>query len=82
MAIVDEKTGDKYVCRSVDYSYFKHVKDEIVGKDTIKVYQVCLVFPPIGKQVKEAHLGSVEDDYKFTTFNLNNVPRKGRVITH
>ena len=82
MAIVDENTGDKYVCRSVDYSYFKHVKDEIVGKDTIKVYQVCLVFPPIGKQVKEAHLGSVEDDYKFTTFNLNNVPRKGRVITH
>lgn len=82
MAIVDENTGDKYVCRSVDYSYFKHVKDEIVGRDTIKVYQVCLVFPPIGKQVKEAHLGSVEDDYKFTTFNLNNVPRKGRVITH
>jgi hypothetical protein len=27
-------------------------------------------------------LGSVEDDYKFTTFNLNNVPRKGRIITH
>ena len=82
MAIVDEKTGDKYVCRLVDYSYFKHVKDEIVGKDTIKVYQVCLVFPPIGKQVKEAYLGSVEDDYKFTTFNLNDIPRKGRVITH
>ena len=82
MAIVDEKTGDKYVCRLVDYSYFKHVKDEIVGKDTIKVYQVCLVFPPIGKQVKEAYLGSVEDDYKFTTFNLNDIPHKGRVITH
>ena len=31
LAIVDEKTGDQYVCRSVDYSYFKYVKDETVG---------------------------------------------------
>lgn len=27
-AIVDELTGDKYVCRSTDYDYFKYVKDK------------------------------------------------------
>ena len=96
MAIVDERTGDKYVCRATDYDYFKHVKDETItyrvsegdGRtdsrvDTFGIYQVCLVFPPLDKNVKEAHLGSVERDGGYSqTFNLNEIPRKGRVITN
>ena len=83
LAIVDERTGDKYCCRATDFSYFKYVKDEVVGKDTIKVYQTCLIFPPLDKGVKEAHLGSVAGDNRFSNnFDINAVPRKGRVITN
>ena len=89
-AIVDELTGDKYVCRATDYDYFKYVNDETITyvkdgksiKDTVKFYQTCLVFPPIGKNVKQAYLGPVEDDGRWSnTFDLTKIPRKGRVIT-
>ena len=89
-AIVDELTGDKYVCRATDYDYFKYVNDETItyvkdGKsinDTVKFYQTCLVFPPIGKNVKQAYLGPVKDDGRWSnTFDLTKIPRKGRVIT-
>ena len=89
-AIVDELTGDKYVCRATDYDYFKFVKDEPItyvkdGKnmnDTISIYQSCLVFPPLGKNVKQAFFGPVEDDGRYSnTFDLTKIPRKGRVIT-
>ncbi len=88
-AIVDEQTGDKYVCRATDYDYLKYVMDEPVTyvkdgqsrTDTIKIYQTCLVFPPLGKNVNQAHFGSVEDDGRYSnTFDLNAIPRKGRVI--
>lgn len=82
LTIVDEKTGDKYVCRGTDYDYFKFVKNEVNGKDTIGVYQECLVFPPIGKRVKEAHFGDMDsEEQSNNTFDLNAIPRKGRVIT-
>lgn len=81
-AIEDEQTGDKYVCRSTDYDYFKYIKDEYIGKDTTKIYQVCMVFPPIGKRVKEAHLCRVDGGNRFSpTFNIGNIPTKARVIT-
>ena len=83
LAIVDEKTGDKYVCRATDWSYFKQVKEETVGKDTLTIYQMCLVFPPIGKRVKEAYFGHVDrEEPSFPSFKLNEIPRKGRVITN
>ena len=82
MAIVDEQTNDKYVCRATDYDYFKYVRDEYIGKDTIKIYQTCLVFPPMGKRVKEVHFCPVEGEGQYSgTFTLNEIPRKGRVIT-
>ena len=82
LAIVDEKTGDKYVCRGTDYDYFKFVKNEVNGKDTIGVYQECLVFPPIDKRVKEAHFGNMDsEEQSNNTFDLNAIPHKGRVIT-
>ena len=89
-AIVDELTGDKYVCRATDYDYFKYVNDETITyvkdgksiKDTVKFYQTCLVFPPIGQNVKQAYFGPVEDDGRWSnTFDLTKIPRKGRVIT-
>ena len=89
-AIVDELTGDKYVCRATDYDYFKYVNDETITyvkdgksiKDTVEFYQTCLVFPPIGKNVKQAYFGPVEDDGRWSnTFDLTKIPRKGRVIT-
>ena len=80
--IVDEATGDKYVCRSTDYSYFKYIKDEAIGNDTLKVFQACLVFPPISKRVKEAHFGTIDSDSQDSnTFDLSELPRKPRIIT-
>ena len=82
VAIVDDHTGDKYVCRSTDYSYFKRVKDEIVGKDTVAIFQTCLVFPPLGKRVKGAHFANINyEDDGHETFDVTKIPRKGRVIT-
>ena len=82
LAIVDDHTGDKYVCRSTDYSYFKRVKDEIVGKDTVAIFQTCLVFPPLGKRVRGAHFANINDeDDGHETFDVTALPRKGRVIT-
>ena len=89
-AIVDEFTGDKYVCRATDYDYFKYVKEETFTyvkdgqsvKDTVKIYQTCLVFPPIGKKVKLAYFGPVEEDGRYSnSFDVNKIPHKGRVIT-
>ena len=83
LAIVDEKTGDQYVCRSVDYSYFKYVKDDTAGNDTVKVYQACLVFPPFGKRVDQVYFDNISSEYVAydTFFSLSKIPRKGRVIT-
>ena len=82
VAIVDDHTGDKYVCRSTDYAYFKRVKDEIVGKDTVAIFQTCLVFPPLGKRVRGAHFANINDeDDGHETFDVTALPRKGRVIT-
>ena len=82
VAIVDDHTGDKYVCRSTDYSYFKRVKDEIVGKDTVAIFQTCLVFPPLGKRVKGAHFANINyEDDGHETFDVTALPRKGRIIT-
>ena len=89
-AIVDELTGDKYVCRATDYNYFKYVKEETFTyvkdgksrKDTVKIYQTCLVFPPLGKNVKQAYFGPVEEDGRYSnSFDVNKIPHKGRVIT-
>lgn len=91
MTMVDERTGDRYVCRATDYTYFKYVKDEPITykvdgqsrKDTVNIYQICLVFPPLDKNMNEAYFGSIEDDGRYsTTFELDQLPRKGRVITH
>ncbi len=84
LAIVDDQTGDKYVCRSIDYDYFKYVRDEYIGRDTVRLYQACLVFPPFSKHMKEAHVGTIdsESDYASQSFDLTLIPRKGRVITH
>ncbi len=90
LALVDEQTGDKYVCRSIDYAYFMFVKDEDVTyvkdrkskKDTISVYQICLIFPPLSKKMNTAYFGQVNDNGRYTTtFELNAIPSKGRVIT-
>ena len=83
LAIVDNQTGDKYVCRSIDYDYFKYARDEYIGRDTVRLYQACLVFPPFSKHMKEAHVGTIdsESDYSSRSFDLTQIPRKGRVIT-
>ena len=81
-AIVDEQTGDRYLCRSMDNSYFKHVTDEYLSKDTISIYQVCLVFPPLGKHVEKAYIGTTGNgDRMGKTFNPKELPHKARVIT-
>ena len=84
LAIIDEHTGDRYLCRSMDYSYLKYVKDEYINKDTISFYQVCLVFPPLAKNIGDAYFGNAAtgDNRWGKTFNLNTIPAKARIITN
>lgn len=85
-AIVDVKTGDRYMFRSMDKSYFKLVARESRDSSTygFDVYQTCVVFPPLGKKVDEVQLAPVDERSKqgVATFRLNEIPRKGRVITN
>lgn len=83
LAIVDVKTGDRYVRRSVDYDFFKYVKDEIQGQDTLLIYQICFVFPPLDKRVKEIYFGNAQSDniISHEIYRLKDIPRKPRIIT-
>ncbi len=83
LAIVDVKTGDRYVRRSVDYDYLKYVKDEIQGQDTLLIYQICFVFPPLDKRVKEIYFGNAQSNKNISheTYRLKDIPRKPRIIT-
>ena len=85
-AIVDVKTGDRYMFRSMDKSYFKLVARESRDSSTygFDVYQTCVVFPPLGKKVDEVQLAPVDERSKqgVATFRLSDIPRKGRVITN
>lgn len=78
----DADSNDKYMFRSMDDSYLKFVQQEVYDKDTINVYQICLVFPPLAKKVKRAWIGTMESDGAGTTFWLRDIPRKGKIITH
>ena len=78
----DADTRDMYMFRSMDDSYLKLVRDEVYEKDTLNIYQVCLVFPPLSKKVKHVWIGDMESDGIGTIFDLKDIPRKGRIITH
>ena len=81
-AIHDMTTGDKYLFRSMDKSYFKLAT--IDKTDSMSVYQTCIVFPPLDKKVNEVELAPQNANLGqgISSFNLNDIPRKGRVITH
>ena len=80
-AIHDMTTGDKYLFRSMDKSYFKLAT--IDKTDNMSVYQTCIVFPPLDKKVNEVKLAPKDTNLGegASSFNLNDIPRKGRVIT-
>lgn len=82
LALVDEKTGDKYICHSTDYAYFK-LMDSGNRTDSARIYQTCLIFPPLGKRVKRFYLSSLStDNDQSIIYNLSDIPRKGRIITN
>ena len=83
--ICDNVTKDKYMIRSTDDAYLKFVEKHIEDNDTAYIFQVCLVFPPLGKKVDEVYMGVVADnDFRSmtNTFSINGLPRKGRIITN
>ena len=85
MHICDKQTNDKYMLRSLDDSYLKFVKKDIERGDTSYVYQVCLVFPPLGKKVDEVFMGVVTNSgyQDFTnSFSIKALPHRGRIITN
>ena len=80
-AIYDVATADKYVLRSMDREYLKLAKKD--SGEGWSLYQFCLVFPPLRKNVDEVcyiHLGDKERRY-MSRFKLSEIPHKGRVIT-
>lgn len=80
-AIHDVDTDDKYMFRSLDNSYLRLVKSEVLEKDTVNDYQLCLVFPPLDKKVKQIWIGHVESHH-YDVWRLKDIPRKARVITN
>lgn len=80
-AIHDLATDDKYMFRSLDKSYFRLATVDTSKGDTIYIYQACLVFPPLDKDVKEVTLGSLNQQY-LKSFNLDEIPTKSRVIVN
>ncbi len=85
MHICDKRTNDRYMLRSLDDSYLRFVKKDVEPGDTSYVYQVCLVFPPLGKKVDEVFMGVVTDmGYQdFTnSFRIKALPHRGRIITN
>ena len=79
-AIYNVATADKYMLRSMDRDYFKLSKKDGDGET---LYQFCLVFPPLRKNVDEVcfiHLDDKERRY-VSRFKLSEIPHKGRVIT-
>lgn len=81
--IHDVATGDNYMFRSLDKSYFKFVKTEKHYDKEWSIYQVCMIFPPLDKRVKEFQLRPfcTERDY-FPIHRIKDIPRKARVITN
>ena len=81
-AIHDVATGDKYMFRSMDKSYFKLAT--VDKEDSIFVYQACLIFPPLDKKVKEIKLAPTNWNlmYGITTIKLKDIPTKACVITN
>ena len=80
-AIYDVATADKYVLRSMDREYLKLAKKD--SGEGWSLYQFCLVFPPLRKNVDEVcfiHLDDKERNY-MRRFKLSEIPHKGRVIT-
>lgn len=85
MHICDDKTGDKYMIRALDDSYLKLAEKRMDSNDTIYIYQVCLVFPPLDKKVDTAHMGIINKDgyQQFgREFSIKRLPRKSRIITN
>ena len=82
-AIHDVKTGDTYMYRSFDESYLKLVKQEENEDGKYSIYQICLVFPPLGKKVDEIKLKHIEEEPNhFNTYRLRDIPRKPHIITN
>ena len=82
-AIRDVATNDDYMFRSQDKSYFKLAKTEKRDGKDWSVYQVCLVFPPLDKSVKEFQVRPVYADHDhFTIHRIKDIPQKARIITH
>lgn len=82
-AIHDVKTGDNYMYRSFDESYLKLVKQEENEDGKYSIYQICLVFPPLGKKVDVIKLKHIEEEPNhFNTYRLKDIPRKPHIITN
>ena len=82
-AIHDVKTGDNYMYRSFDESYLKLVKQEENEDGKYSIYQICLVFPPLGKKVDEIMFKHIEEEPDhFKTYRLRDIPRKPHIITN
>ena len=80
-AIYDVKTGDNYMFCSTDNSYFKYVEQEEFDDVKLAVYQMCLVFPPLGKHVDEIQFKHINSEgIPLKTYRLRDIPRKARVI--
>ena len=82
-AIHDVRTGDNYMYRSFDESYLKLVKQEENEDGKYSIYQMCLVFPPLGKKVDEIKFKHIEEEPDhFKTYRLKDIPRKPHIITN
>lgn len=87
--IHDEDTGDTYKFRYSDNSYLKLLGQKRANTSDCdnapyNVYQVCLVFPPLGKKVSKISIynETTPKEYRFSPIWLKDIPHKPNIITH
>lgn len=77
LAIVDAKSGDRYMLRSVEHFDGKHVHIDRKELKAGTVLRLCLVFPPLGKNVHQLY---IEDGGKSlgttAVYNLSDIRRE------
>lgn len=77
LAIVDAKSGDRYMLRSVEHFGGKRVHIDRKELRAGSVLRLCLVFPPLDKKVRQVYIEDGSNTAGNTTvYNLAEISRK------
>ncbi len=81
LAIVDAKSGDRYMLRSVEHFDGKHVHIDRKELKAGTVLRLCLVFPPLDKSVRQLYIDDGGKSLGTTAvYNLSDIRRESAKV--